>query len=224
MDEQFPYYRSDEHRHSFIKLPYEGDEVSMIIALPYAETERPMPAMSDQILCQVKDAFVNTEMGNVAIPKFKQEFTSSLRRPLMQLGITDIFNRNVVNLSKLRKENDLYVSAILHKAVIEVNEEGTTASASTGVQFVPLSFKNTANFVANHPFAFYIMHEPSGLVLFYGKIFNLGTSSLASASNRRENVRFSPRPYNMAIRESPTTTRKPNRVRLHGAVNYEDRK
>lgn len=173
LDETFPVFRSDEHKHSFIKLPYEGDQLSMIIALPYAESDKPMPSITDKVLCDVREAMVNTTLETVAIPKFRLHYTISLIESLQDLGITDMFNSNEADFEKLRKEHDVYVSDIMHKSVIRVNEVGTTASASTSVQLNPLSAGNSLNFVADHPFAFYIVHEPSGLVLFYGKVFNM---------------------------------------------------
>lgn len=173
LDETFPLFRSDEHKHTFIKLPYEGDQLSMIIALPYTESGKPMPSITDQILCHVRDAMVNTTLDTVAIPKFRLHYTKSLIEPLKELGIIDMFDSNAADFEKLRKENDVYVSDVMHKAVIKVNEVGTTASASTAVKLNPLSAGTSTNFVADHPFAFYIVHEESGLVLFYGKVFDM---------------------------------------------------
>ena len=168
----FPLFRSDELKQTFIKLPYDGDQLSMVIALPYTAQPKPMPSITDQILCHVLDAMRNTNLDSVTVPKFRMDFKRSLAGPLMKLGMTDIFDEKAANFRKLRKESDVHVSTILHKAVIEVNEEGTTASAVTSVSFVPLSARESLNFIADHPFAFYIIHEPTGLLLFYGKKFD----------------------------------------------------
>lgn len=176
LDETFPLFRSDEHKHTFIKLPYEGDQLSMIIALPYTKEQKPMPSVTDDTLCQVRDAMVDTKLNTVAIPKCRLEYKKSLIKALQALGIKDMFETNVANFRKLSKDKDIYASAFIHKAVVQVNEAGTTASASTSVRFTPLSGTlNNTTFVADHPFAFYIVHEASGLVLFYGKVFNFDT-------------------------------------------------
>lgn len=220
-DETFPFYRSEDHRHSFIKLPYAGDQVSMIIALPYSANEEPMPAVRDQILCYVRDAMREVGLNRVAIPKFRMENAMSLRRPLLQLGISDIFSSRAVDLRKLRQQNDVYVSAILHKAVVTVDEQGTTAAASTGVKFVPLSYRNTTSFVVDHPFAFYIVHEPSGLVLFYGKVFDFGATP-GTGGERRENVGVRPKSSGSEFPSDSSTVKNPSRIRLHGGVRHED--
>lgn len=175
-DETFPLFQSDEHKHTFIKLPYEGDQLSMIVALPYMKGQKPMPSVTDDILCHIRDGMVDTKLNTVSIPKCRLEYKKSLIKALQVLGIKDIFDTSVANLRKLSKDKDIYASAFIHKAVVQINEAGTTASASTSVRFTPLSaaFTNTT-FVADHPFAFYIVHEASGLVLFYGKVFNFDT-------------------------------------------------
>lgn len=237
--ETFPFFKSDQQRHSFIKLPYEGEQVSMIIALPYAPQEKPMPTITDEILYNVRNVLVRTRMDTVALPRFRLEYTKSLRRPLANMGMSSLFDPNTKDLSRMRKENDIYVSSVLHKAVIEVNERGTKASAVTSVSFVPLSFRNTTDFVANHPFAFYVVHEPTGLVLFYGKIYSLeGKSDVApnnrrqTPSDRRQSNRNRPSSYDrrQANRNRPSPSNRRNRteapsksrVRNPGAVTYED--
>lgn len=193
LDETFPVFRSDKHKHTFLKLPYAGDEVSMIIALPYVKGQKPMPTITDSILYyDVREGMVNTELGTLAIPKFRLEYKTTLKRPLQVLGMTDIFDASLATLTKLRKENDLYLSKITHKAVVEVNEVGTTASAITS-DFVGLVYKNKTNFVADHPFAFYIVHEATGLVLFYGKLFDFDSEANES-NDRKGNVPSRPRP------------------------------
>jgi len=171
-NESFPVHRSDNIKHSFLKLPYKGEQISMVLALPYNFRENPMSSVTDKILCYARDAMVETRMDTVNIPKFRFEFTTPLKESLQRQGITDLFNTKTVNLSKLRKQNDVVVDDIQHKAVIEVNEQGSTAAAVTAIKLVPLSYRNTTDFLVNHPFAFYIIHEPSGLVLFYGKMYD----------------------------------------------------
>lgn len=162
------FYRSEEHKHTFVKLPYQGGQVSMIIALPFENEAAPMPFVTDQILCHVQDAMKNYTLGVISVPRFRVEYLKSLKEPLENLGLNDLFGRSV-NLTEMRKRNDIFVSEILHKAVIDVHEKGTTASAATDVQIVPLS-GGGENFVANHPFAFYVVHDASGLVLFSGQV------------------------------------------------------
>ena len=71
---------------------------------------------------------------------------------------------------------DLVVSKVLHKAFIEVNEEGTEAAAATGVTIMLFSMPISHEFIADKPFFFFIQHKPSRLVLFMGKMVNPGKS------------------------------------------------
>ena len=72
---------------------------------------------------------------------------------------------------------DLYVSKVLHKAFIEVNEEGTEAAAATAVRVAMRSMPRVFEFIADKPFFFFIQHKPSHLVLFMGKMANPPKSS-----------------------------------------------
>lgn len=187
-NETFAFYRSDAHKHSFIRLPYQGDQVSMIIALPFNFGEKPMPDMTDQNLCSVRDAMTDIRFDTIAIPKFRFEHVTLLRKGLQRMGITHLFS-DEADLSKMRTERDIMVSKITHKSVIEINEEGTTASAITSVEIVPLTYRNKTEFIVNRPFAFYLVHEPSGLVIFYGKIFDISGEKVDVAPNNpREGV------------------------------------
>lgn len=91
---------------------------------------------------------------------------------LQGLGVSDLFSSNA-DLSEIVEEGGVYVSDIIHQAVVEVDEEGTEAAAATAV-FVTKSMAVMVDrdepklFRADHPFTFYIKHNPSGMILFLG--------------------------------------------------------
>lgn len=69
-------------------------------------------------------------------------------------------------------DNTLTVSDVVHKAVVEVNEEGTEAAAATGVVATATAFIPPQEFTADHPFLFFIQHKPSRSILFTGRFCN----------------------------------------------------
>ncbi|KAF8773443.1 Serpin B11 like protein [Argiope bruennichi] len=108
---------------------------------------------------------------SVSLPKFKLEFEEELSEHLQALGAKQIFNAGA-DFSGMTPSRGVSVSQVLHKAVIEVNEEGSEAAAVTSViimRFGGLSF------TADHPFLFAIVEKgsKSNMVLFMGRVNNL---------------------------------------------------
>jgi serpin B len=80
------------------------------------------------------------------------------------------------DLSGIDGRKDLEVSEVIHKAVIEVNEEGSEAAAATAIVVVPASVTHEPKvqyFIADHPFAFFIRDNRNGMTLFAGHINKL---------------------------------------------------
>ena len=100
----------------------------------------------------------------------------------MQSVCTVITHKNA-DLSGMDGTRNLYVSKVLHKAFIEVNEEGTEAAASTALGVLRgRSRPRVSELIADKPFFFFIQHKPSHLVLFMGKM----THPLKSLKNNDE--------------------------------------
>lgn len=105
----------------------------------------------------------------LTLPRFKIDSDLELSTVLEHLGITEIFDPAKANLSKLSKD-PTFVSRVFHKAIIEVNEVGTVASAVSGAT---VSFKQSpAEFIFNRPFTFLITDRVTNTLLFAGQIRN----------------------------------------------------
>lgn len=105
----------------------------------------------------------------VYLPRFKLEGTFDLNEVLKAMGMTDIFSESKADLSALSSEKSLVLSNIVHKAYVEVNEEDTTAAAATGATIVRRSLPLIEVFIADRPFLFFIRHNPTSTILFFGK-------------------------------------------------------
>jgi serpin B len=113
----------------------------------------------------------------VKMPKFKVEYgVKHLNNALKMLGMGIAFDPIEADFSGIASitSGNLYISYVDHKAVIEVNEEGTEAAAVTdvGIGFTAISPTSPPSFVVNRPFYYEIRDDRSGSILFMGKILN----------------------------------------------------
>lgn len=106
----------------------------------------------------------------VYLPRFKLEGTFNLNKVLQEMGMTDIFTESKVDLSAMTFAKSLVLSNVVHKVYVEVNEEGTVAAAGTGASIVRRSLPLTEVFMANHPFLFFIRHNSTNTIIFFGKL------------------------------------------------------
>ncbi|PNF36969.1 hypothetical protein B7P43_G08098, partial [Cryptotermes secundus] len=92
----------------------------------------------------------------VSVPKFKLEETTDLKNILKELGMTSMFLPLEADFSGISGHTDLYVSKVMQKAFIDVNEEGSEAAAATAAVFMVMACKPLPpkQFTANHPFVF----------------------------------------------------------------------
>ncbi|XP_073339562.1 protein Z-dependent protease inhibitor [Pagrus major] len=152
-----------------LKLPYE-EGVSMLILLPNKGTDYTVideEITAAKFLSWIKK--LRKTKLEVNIPKFKMEQSYSLHNLLPDMGMASVFS-NSANLTKLSKNGGLKVSEVLHKAVIEVDESGTTAAAATTIGITPYSLPRT--FTVDRPFFFFIYHEDTNCMLFMGRVID----------------------------------------------------
>ncbi len=151
----------------------EEDGVKMV-ALPYADSTITMyVVLSDDKpfdFEDCKDKLSNCEV-NVEIPKFKSEFGTDLTAMLEQLGIKKALNINTAEFTNmLDGKDDLYISQVLHKTYIDVNEQGTEAAAATAVmQNDAAEIEKIYDFVADKPFTYIIEDDSANEILFMGE-------------------------------------------------------
>ncbi|XP_059364535.1 leukocyte elastase inhibitor-like [Carassius carassius] len=171
---EFPLAFIPELNSQVLELPYVGKNLSMLIILPNEiqdETtglQKLEKALTYEKLMEwTKPSKMRRQEVQVSLPRFKMEETYDMKSLLISMGMEDVFSPQKVNLSGMSPNNDLVVSKVVHKAFVEVNEEGTEAAAATGVV---VAIRSSASmFIADHPFLFFIRHNPSNSILFYGR-------------------------------------------------------
>jgi serpin B len=156
-----------------LELPYAGDDLSMIVLLP-RELDG-LKGVEDLLNTQTLDRWLaqaREQKVAVSLPKFKLSAQFSLAKPLAEMGMTDAFSPSA-NFSGVDGERDLFISAVVHKAFVDVNEEGTEAAAATGVVMrmtAVMMPRPMPIFRADHPFIFLIRDNHSGSIFFLGRL------------------------------------------------------
>lgn len=159
-----------------IELPYAGDRLSMFVILPIAVDGlgKLESSLSAGELLDARERFrMQLRDVHVWLPKFKLDEQLGLTEILAKMGITDMFNKNVADFSGIDGTRELYVSKVLHQAVVDVNEEGTEAAAATAVVMMTrcaVILKDPFEFRADHPFVFFIQDNLTNSVLFLGRL------------------------------------------------------
>ena len=108
--------------------------------------------------------------GLVQFPRFKVASQFELAKALGAMGMTDAFDMEKADLSGIDGRKWLYISAVIHRAFTEVNEEGSEAAAATAVVVRPANGGGLWFFDGNHPFLFLIRDRKSGSILFMGRL------------------------------------------------------
>ncbi len=158
-----------------VVLPYAGDELAMVVLLPKAQDG--LGALQDKLSVDAVEAWLAQAAlreVNVLLPKFRMTAQLSVSTALKALGMTEAFAENA-DFSGMVVDTQLHISEVVHKAFVDVNEEGTEAAAATGVVIGVTSVMEPQpipEFRADHPFMFLILDKPSGTWLFIGRILN----------------------------------------------------
>ncbi len=170
----YQYLRSEKFQ--AVSLPYGQGGASLYLFLPDANTSLAefLKGLNYQNWQQWLGSFRSTP-GDVKLPRFKLDYESNLNNALKALGMEIAFQTGRADFSGMRAERDLFISEVLHKAVAEVNEEGTEASAATSVGMSVTSMRPVQqrfNFVADRPFLMAICNQQTGAILFLGAVLD----------------------------------------------------
>ena len=168
----FPFFRGEGVR--ILELPYTGPELSMLVVLP--ETNSGLAAIEKDLTPEKIQAWqVKLAPANVSVtfPRFTSEMSLDLGDALQAMGVRRAFGIGAPDFSGMSEKEKLAISRVIHKARVDVDEEGTEAAAATAV----IAVRSTAIrqpppelFVADHPFLFLIRRNGSNSVLFLGRL------------------------------------------------------
>jgi len=170
--DEFNYAENDELQ--LLVLPYGKKQLHMVLLLPRAKDglARLEGSLNPTSLAGWIGQLRQTEV-RVAMPKFKMACTTTLSETLQSLGMKDAFDVKLADFSGIDGMlHSLYLSAVLDRAFIEVNEEGTEAAAIAAVfgRWVGRLSLEPPEFRADHPFVFLIRDSTTGSILFMGRV------------------------------------------------------
>ncbi len=154
-----------------LAMPYKEGHLSMVVLLPAEGVslktfdEKLIPNMLSAWLRELKNTKVD-----VYIPKFRMTTPVYLLDPILKdMGMTKAFSKDA-DFSGMSPSKDLYISTVAHKAFVDVNEEGTEAAAATGIGVRSAAIApRKIVFKADRPFLFFIRHDPTDTILFFGR-------------------------------------------------------
>jgi serpin B len=157
-----------------VELPYKSGKRSMLVLLPVAGKEKEFEQRLTAASLDQRIAMLKKQKVQVRLPKFKMETSFDLSTILKNTGMGQAFSNNA-DFSGISQTTSLKISNVLHKAFIEVNENGTEAAAATAVLMVLTTSAHTDPvpvkiFHANRPFIFMIRDNETGIILFMGKM------------------------------------------------------
>lgn len=174
MKDKFNFIRSDDLQCAVLEIPFKEHSASMVIVLPYeieglAKLETQLDADRLEALLRETRASRKVEV-EVHLPRFKLESSFNLEDVLPQLGMRDIFLENKADLSGICETEQLRISKVVHKAVIDVNEEGAEAAAATAVVAVAYCMiPDQECFFADRPFL--IALKQGEVISFFGHFY-----------------------------------------------------
>ena len=175
MEQSGSYRYAEDSDVQAVRLPYNGDRFAMYVFLPGAESsvESFLENLDETTWAGWMPRFSKTK-GDVYFPRFKIEYECTLNKAFASLGMGIAFDSRKANFSKIaplsETDRNLFISEVKHKAVVDVNEEGTEAAAVTSVEIKATSVSPDKHFtfVAEWPFFFAIRDDLTGSIVFMG--------------------------------------------------------
>lgn len=168
------------------RLPYREDEEVQLVGLPYKEASLSMLV----VLPRKPDGLADVEASltaakiqgwatnlsptavNLSLPRFQSTAEFELKDVLSALGMPDAFDPSKADFSGITGDRDVILSAVVHKAFVEVEEKGTEAAAATAVVGLRMSAipRPPVVFRADRPFLYLIRDMTTGAILFIGRL------------------------------------------------------
>jgi serpin B len=168
---EYPYADGDGWQ--ALALPYISPAVRMLFVLPADGRFDEIEAGLDRAFVDDVRGALSEHMVELQVPKFRFEAELELKPVLQRMGMELAFEQGLADLSGITKmPGEVWVDEVYHKAFIALDEQGTEAAAATAVVVRDESATPPASFVLDRPFLFLIYDEPTGQVLFIGRLLD----------------------------------------------------
>ncbi|XP_051012800.1 serpin I2 [Acomys russatus] len=153
-----------------LELPYKADEFSLVIILPAEDVS--LEEVEKQVTAHHIGRWfseLHEQEVDVSLPRFKIEQKLDFKEALFSLNVTEIFSGGC-DLSGITDSSEVYVSRVMQKVFFEINEDGSEAATSTGINIPAIMSLTQTQFLANHPFLFIMKHIQTESILFMGRV------------------------------------------------------
>ena len=188
-DGYFPYY--EDGNYQYLELRFSDSSMFVLFALPFTTDAVTLTSTSiNHVLDNLQDKNVN-----IWLPKMKIEEKYFLGEPLQNMGMIDTFSE-LANFKQMTVGGGLYISRVIHKAMIELDETGVIAAAVTEIDFededeyIP-DEEEKIEFRADHPFQMFIIDGAyDNLILFMGEIDDPGFDSSVDMTELENSERY----------------------------------
>lgn len=170
----FNFSHDDDLDVDALQVPYADDQFSMILMLP-RNRQSPLSSVVQGLSADKLEkiiASMKPEEVELTLPKMKAQEFLKMRGLLEKLGLRVPFTDSA-DFKGISQDQDLRLNEILHKAALDIDEDGTRAVAATEAQFVSKSLVHFKQFIVDRPFLALIRHEPTGAVLFIAQIVSM---------------------------------------------------
>ncbi|XP_006025020.1 serpin B10-like isoform X1 [Alligator sinensis] len=168
-------YIQSVHTH-VLELPYVNCDLSMFILLPkdINDDTTGLQMLERDLTYEKLAEWTSPKMMEeteveMFLPRFKMEEGYNLKSTLSSMGMPNAFSMGKADFTGMSERNELVLSQVFHKCFVEINEEGTEAAAATSAAMMARSLMSTVQFVADHPFLFFIRHNNTKSILFFGR-------------------------------------------------------
>ena len=165
-------YAEGEGYHA-VELPYDGRDLSMVVLLPAEGRFREFEdSLSGERVDAILKGIDSREVG-LTMPRFAYESDFRLKDALSDMGMPDAFLLRVADFSGMDGTRNLFILAVVHKALVRVDEEGTEAAAGTAVMVAGSAGPpDSVEVVIDRPFIFLVRDLKTGAILFLGRVLN----------------------------------------------------
>jgi serpin B len=155
-----------------VGLPYFDEKAMLVVVMPAAGQFDTFEAgLTADRMQSIVSGLKPVHDAHLTLPRFKVESSFSLADTLAKMGMPDAFGAQA-DFSAMDGQKDLFISAVVHKATISVDEKGTEAAAATGVAVQAMAMMNSPTVTIDRPFFLMIVEPASGTILFTGRVLD----------------------------------------------------
>jgi serpin B len=175
MQQEHEFLYMENQNLKILELPYIGHDLAMVLILP--KSIDGLPEIEESLTPRQLDTWLKDLRifkVDVTVPKFKIKSQIGLKSTLSSMGMTDAFDSVLADFSAMTPLRPLFIDAVEHSGLIEVDEKGTVAAATTSISIGCAAHYEppSATFRADHPFVFLIRDRRTGTILFMGRVID----------------------------------------------------